>query len=232
MKTMFVMPSRSGKLRYDSSIQHTTGCIIDDLIDALPDPKDLTADARRGIIARYTAVLEGNFIYWMTAALLSVGSQEASSIMLENLNEEVRDAHPAMLRRFAIAAHAFPTKEDALAVHEELTDVRMFFGRLSGIQSVLTMAFLEGYIQKFMVYLANLAESQGSVETEYTDVHGLCDIEHTYGLFRALELEIAINPPTAEQDILEGVFILRTLLQAIVHPTGAKNSANPSQSFS
>ena len=38
---------------------------IDSLVAALPDPKDLTPEQRRGIIARYSAVLEGNFIYWM-----------------------------------------------------------------------------------------------------------------------------------------------------------------------
>ena len=38
---------------------------IDSLVAALPDPKDLTPEQRRGIIARYSAVLEGNFIYWI-----------------------------------------------------------------------------------------------------------------------------------------------------------------------
>ena len=80
---------------------------IDDLLTGLPDASYLSADQRRGIIARYTAVLEGNFIYWMTGAYLSVKSEEARSIILENLHEEVRDSHPAMLRRFATAARAF-----------------------------------------------------------------------------------------------------------------------------
>ena len=76
---------------------------------------------------------------------------------MENLHEEVRDAHPAMMRRFAMAAHAFPTDLDALAVHDDLTNVRLFLGRLSGVQSVLTMAFFEGFIQRFMGYLAKIA---------------------------------------------------------------------------
>ena len=60
------------------------------------------------MIARYTAVLEGNFIYWMTAAYLSAKSEEARPILLDNLREEIGDCHPAMLRKFTIAAHAFP----------------------------------------------------------------------------------------------------------------------------
>ncbi len=201
---------------FDTSIEQTVNSMIDDLITALPYQEQLTGAERRGIIARYTAVLEGNFIYWMTAALLSLHSEEARPILLDNLHEEVRDAHPAMLRRFAIAAHAFPTDSDALAIHKELTRVRLFLGRLSSVQSVLTMAFFEGYIQRFMPYLAALAAAQGSSEMEYTDVHGVCDIEHTAGLFRALAAEVAIDPLDESQNIFEGVDRLRELLEAIV----------------
>src|SRR6267143_2127803 len=86
---------------------------IDDLLGSFPEPEELSVDQRRGIIARYTAVLEGNFIYWMTGAYLAVTSDPARAIILDNLHEEVRDAHPLMLRRFAIAAHAVPTDSDA-----------------------------------------------------------------------------------------------------------------------
>lgn len=200
----------------DSSIKQNINSMIDDLIASLPEPGHLTSIERRGIIARYTAVLEGNFIYWMTATLLSVQAEEARPILLDNLREEVRDAHPAMMRKFALAAHAFPTDTDALAVHEDLTNVRLFLGRLSGVQSVLTMAFFEGFIQRFMGYLAELAKAQGSSEMEYTDVHGVCDIEHTEGLFLALESEMAVNPLDPRQDLFEGAYLLRTLIQTIV----------------
>ena len=59
-----------------------------------PTPDSLSAEERRGIIARYTAVLEGNFIYWMTGAYISVGSDEARAKIMDNLREEVRDCHP------------------------------------------------------------------------------------------------------------------------------------------
>src|SRR6202021_3364619 len=114
---------------------------IDDLIGSLPDPKNLTSEQRRGIIARYSAVLEGNFIYWMTAAYLSVQSEEARPILIDNLREEVGDCHPEMLRRFAIAAHAFPTEADNMAVREGLAKVRMFLGRLRGGRTGLTWGF-------------------------------------------------------------------------------------------
>ena len=198
-------------------IQQRIESVIDELLSSLPNPETLSTAQRRGIIARYAAVLEGNFIYWMTATLLSIKSEESRSIVLDNLREEVRDCHPAMMRRFALAAHAAPTDGDAMAVHETMTKVRLFLGRLSGVQNLLTMVFFEGFIQRFMAYLADLAQRQGSSDMEYTDVHGLCDITHTQELFRALTAEMALDPIQPDTDVFEGVDLLRALVQAIIH---------------
>jgi hypothetical protein len=201
-----------------ASIEVRTTSIIDELIDSLPDPKRLTGEERRGIIARYASVLEGNFIYWMTAAVIAAKAEQSRPILLGNLLEEVRDCHPLMLRKFAISAHAFPTDKDALAVHDDLTKVRRLMGKLSPVKSVLMMGFFEGFIQKFMAYLARLAADQGSTEMEYTDVHGVCDIEHTAGLFKVLAAEIAMSPPEPDADIFEGVTVLRALIERIIRP--------------
>src|SRR5213083_2214204 len=124
-----------------ASIQAHLDRAIEDLLASLPNPRQLSTEQRRGIIARYTAVLEGNFIYWMTGAYLAVGSDEARAKIIDNLREEVRDSHPDMLRRFAIAADAMPREDDAQAVYRPLTDVRLFIGRLSPVPTVVTMAF-------------------------------------------------------------------------------------------
>lgn len=201
-----------------ASIREHTDRVIDDLLDSLPPAERLTADERRGIIARYAAVLEGNFIYWMTGAYLSVGSEEARSIILGNLREEVRDCHPGMLRRFAIAAHAVPTDSDALAVYRNLSDVRLFVGRLAPVPIVVMMTFFESFIQRFMPYLAELAQRQGSVEQEYTDVHGICDIAHTQELFHALEAETTLARDSCEtvETLFEGVDLLQALIRKII----------------
>jgi hypothetical protein len=208
-----------------ASIQQQVSTMVDDLIAQLPDPAKLTGEQRRGIIARYSAVLEGNFIYWMTAASIAAKAEEVRPILAENLFEEVRDSHPAMLRRFAVAAHAFPTDTDALATDAELTQVRLFLGKLQRVQSVLTMAFFEGWIQRFMGYLGDLAVAQGSSDLEYTDVHGVCDITHTAELYRALSLEMTINPISPDADLFEGVDLLRTLIIAIVQGPTQKAAA-------
>lgn len=190
---------------------------IADVIASLPNPEHLSHEERRGIIARYTAVLEGNFIYWMTATYLSVRSTKAQMIIEENLREEVQDNHPGMLRRFAVAARATSTDTDRLAIDADLQRVRAFVARLAALQIVLMMAFFEGFIQRFMPYLADLAVRQGSQEMEYTDVHGVVDIAHTQGLFEAFSEEMALTDfDPSLTTYLEGVEVLRRLIETVI----------------
>jgi hypothetical protein len=224
MSTVAVPHHAQGQ-ELEPEIQSTVEGIIDEIIASLPDPHKLTSAERRGIIARYTSVLEGNFIYWMTATLIAMSAEEARPIIFENLYEEVRDSHPHMMRKFALEAHAYPNDQDAIAVHKELTNVRLFLGRLSGVQSLAMMGFFEGFIQKFMPFLASLAAAEGSTEMEYTDVHGVCDIEHTAGLFRALKVELSVQPVELSTDLLEGVNILRTLVERIIDGQSSQVSA-------
>jgi hypothetical protein len=220
MSTTLVAPHTHDESLGDP-IQQKIAAIVDDLMAQLPNPQQLSAEQRRGIIARYSAVLEGNFIYWMTATFLAVKSKDAHPILLENLYEECRDSHPAMMRRFAIAAHAFPTDTDALAVDANLTRMRLFLGKLEGVPSLVSMAFFEGWIQKFMAYLAALAAAQGSSEMEYTDVHGVCDVVHSQELFRAVNIELASNPVSPETNIYEGVELLSALIRNMIQGPAA-----------
>jgi hypothetical protein len=226
-RTSFVV--ETPEPRHGLSIQDRVAWTINDLLTSLPDVASLTPDQRRGVIARYTAVLEGNFIYWMTGALLAAKSEQSRTIILDNLHEEVRDCHPGMMRRFALAAGAVPTDSDALAVSRDLMNVRLFVGRLAGVRLILMMTFFEGFIQRFMVFLAELAERQCSVEKEYTDVHGVCDIAHTEGLFRALAAEMALDPSGCEGDMFEGVELLANLIRTIVHFDPARSSVGASR---
>ena len=209
-----VMPAQDMSLV--EAVQDEIVAHIDKLISALPPVSGLAAEQRRGILARYTAVLEGNFIYWMTATLLAVKSKDAKPHILENLYEECRDSHPAMLRRFAIAAHAFPTDADALRVDADLTRVRLFLGQLQGVPSLITMAFFEAWIQKFMPFLCDLALAQGSTDREYTDVHGICDVAHSQELFDCVGMEMAVNPAASNVDIYEGVDLLTSLIYTVL----------------
>lgn len=199
-------------------IEEEIASSIHDVISLLPDPAFLSLHQCRLVIARYAAVLEGNFIYWMTGAYLSARTEAARSIVADNLLEEVRDAHPHMLRKFLIAADAFPTEADAMSIYVDLTAFRLFIGRLEAGPILAAMAFFEGFIQKFMGFLAEAARRRGSCEMEYTDVHGVCDIAHTEGLFRALDAELACAPSISRKDLLAGVNLLRDLMLLVLSP--------------
>lgn len=202
-----------------AAAQEHIGRVTDTLMASLPDHNRLTEDEQRRIIARYTAVLEGNFIYWMTATYLSVLSPEAHAIIKENLQTEVRDNHPGMLRRFAVAARATSTDLDRRTVDRDLQLVRGFVAKLAALEIVLMMAFFEGFIARFMPYLAGLATRLGSSELEYTDVHGVVDVSHTEELYRAFASELSITPnPQPLERLLGGVALLRTLIETILHP--------------
>ena len=209
-----------------ASIQDQIDSMVSQILGSFPEPSRLSAEQRRGILARYTAVLEGNFIYWMTGAYLAARSDETRSIIWDNLHEEVRDAHPEMLRKFALAAHAAPTDADAAAVYPELTQVRRFIGKLSAVKIVLMMGFFEKLIQQWMPYMADLAGLQGSTEREYTDVHGVCDVAHSQELFRALDVEMALDDAgESEASLFEGVDLLRGLIKSIVQGAGVSAAA-------
>ena len=139
-----------------SSIKRQIDSEIDSLVAALPDPKDLTPEQRRGIIARYSAVLEGNFIYWMTAAYLSVRSEEARPILIENLREKLPIVIPRCYGGLRLR-RCHPAEADAMAVRDNFDQGPRIPGAPAGSANVLTMGFFESYIQRFMSYLADLA---------------------------------------------------------------------------
>jgi hypothetical protein len=211
--SVLVAPSRA----QTDSIKSYLDSVTNDLLASLPAAGQLSASERRGIIARYSTVLEGNFIYWMTGAYIAARSEEAREIIMDNLLEEVRDSHPHMLRKFEIAANAQPTDAGAQIVYPNLTGVRLFIGRLSAAPILTMMAFFESFIQRFMPYLEELAQRQGSTEIEYTQVHGVCDIAHSEGLFRALETEMIIASDSREPAdyLYEGVHLLRALIESV-----------------
>jgi len=197
------------------SIKEYLGRIGTDLLSLFPPAGQLSASQRRGIIARYSAVLEGNFIYWMTGAYIAAQTEEARAIIMENLHEEVRDCHPGMLRRFEIAADACPDRADVEAVYQNLTKVRLFIGRLQAAPIVAMMAFFENFIMRFMPILEEYAMRQGSTENEYTQVHGVCDVVHSEELYHALEAEIEVSndPREPEEYLFEGVDLLAALIR-------------------
>ena len=146
---------------------------IDSIIASLPDPAQAfarrTAWTHRALYSRS----RGQFHLLDDRDLSSLSSSHARRVIEDNLRDEVSQNHPGMLRRFAMAAGAVPTDVDHFAVHQRLHVLRNYIARLRGNELLLMMAFFEGFIAQFMSYFARLAIKQGSLECEYTNVHGV-----------------------------------------------------------
>jgi hypothetical protein len=112
-----------------------------------------------------------------------------------------------------------------MSVHQDLTNVRLFIGRLAAVRIIVMMTFSEGFIQKFMYFLGRLATLQGSAEQKYTEVHGVSDVAHMRELPRALAVEIEFNPPEAISNFFEGVELLRAVIGSIVLGASADSSS-------
>ena len=76
--------------------------------------------------------------------------------------------------------------------------------------------------QRF-IHVVSHHEGSDLVSTPQLDEHLLQlvaseRIEHTEGLFKVLAAEIALTPPEADEDLFEGVTLLRTLIERIIRP--------------
>jgi hypothetical protein len=197
--------------------------LVDDGVESILGqliPADrLSTEAGCGLIGRYTVVLEGNFVTWLTATYLRAKSKEASAIIKANLLEEIGDDHPSMLRRFAIQAGSSPESADYLSVSPALYKVREYFSTHSGFDLIAVMLFYESFIANFMSYLAQVANHQGSSELTYTDVHGLLDVEHSKEMLTAALLEQSAAPLLVNEDsVKKGIVLLTALIKSITRP--------------
>jgi hypothetical protein len=187
------------------------------LMKWLPPVNQLSGEQRRAIIARYSIVLETNFIHWMSATLISVRSQHAQAIAAQNLREEISENHPGMMRRFTTEAKALPGPEDHECIAEPLEHVRKVVAELDGTKLLVMMLFFEQFIADFMPYLAEIAKAQGSGDFQYTDVHAKADVEHSAQLTLALMAEIDESKNNRSVDeLFEGAAMLSRLIRTIV----------------
>ena len=102
-----------------------------------------------------------------------------------------------------------------LATGEELTGVRLFLGKLQGVQSVLAMAFLRAGSSaswaSWPIWPASRVPRSGS-----TLMSAGSATSRTRPSCSALSLEMAANPISPDADLFEGDDLLRQLIVAIV----------------
>ncbi|PIR44465.1 MAG: hypothetical protein COV10_04395 [Candidatus Vogelbacteria bacterium CG10_big_fil_rev_8_21_14_0_10_51_16] len=185
----------------------------------LPLPNTLTTSQAQAIIRRYTACILGNFIPWMASASLSARSLKARQVAEANLYDEVRDDHPAMLRRFAVSAQVFPDGREFAETETIIEPMAVMVREMHGLKTVTLMATLERTSALFIPLLASLSKQCGGRKLTYTEVHGEADVAHALEFTRGLiaEAEEYDQPTEAIKAVFE--MATRFLEQIFTPPT-------------
>ena len=78
-----------------TEVQQHLETATNEFLEDFPVGQRATIQAVVGITARYTLVLEGGLIYWMTGTYLSAKTPETRSIIQENVQEDIDGWPPA-----------------------------------------------------------------------------------------------------------------------------------------
>lgn len=158
--------------------------------NALVPVGDLSESQMKDIIGTYRAAIEPNFIPWMQRAYETAKSEVARGVILENIQDEVSQDHPKMLRDFASGSGVVLSPRHYARVSRPVLDMWRLFGNDNGLTNVAVAATLENTSLEFIPYLAEIGKRLGCKDFTYTDVHGEADIEHAEELYRGLVEEM------------------------------------------
>lgn len=154
----------------------------------LPNGK-ISEDQARKILQQYAAAIEGNFVAWMGAAVITSRSVQGRYAASENLWVEMQDDHAGMLHEFVKSVNAEPGKDDFELVSDAVYAVRLMIAEMSGLKNLTLMAFLENSSEEFIPLLESLAIQLHAPSLKYTQTHGVADVAHADQFIWALEHE-------------------------------------------
>lgn len=177
-------------------------------------PSSVSNEDARKILARYAAALEGNFIAWMGAGALVAQSVQAKYAASENLWVELKDDHAGMLHRFIASAGVEVTHSHAREVEDVVASIRVFLAKMSSVEILALMAYLENTSAEFIPFLGAIARQLGGVDDVYIRVHGEADVLHADQFAWALGYEIA-NDDRAFEKIDEAFKLGEQFLRSI-----------------
>lgn len=161
------------------------------------------------MIRHYTTTFEGNFLSWMAAAHLSARSPYAKFASAENLEVELRDNHPGMLKSFLTGCHLSMTDVAYNEMQLEIQVIRTAISDNLGTPYALAlMALLENLSLVFIPFL-RVAANELDADDEayrYLDVHGEADIEHADQFVKALVSEAEfLGAWSSDEEILKNL---------------------------
>ena len=152
--------------------------------------EDLSRDQISDLIGTYRVAIEPNFIPWMQRAYETAKSEVAKNVILKNIQDEVSQDHPKMLRDFSTGSGVPLDTRHYARVSKPVLEMWGLFGNDNGLTNVAIAATLENTSLEFIPYLANLGKIAGCTDFTYMDVHGEADIAHAQELYRGLVEEM------------------------------------------
>ena len=153
---------------------------------ALRPVSKLSEDTARKIVSVYTLAIEPNFIPWMIQSYCYLDEGRARSALLRNINEEINQDHPEMLKRFAKECGAVYSFENRMVASSAAADVWKLFAGGDEIKMLTVATVFENTSSIFIPYLADLGKKLGCNDFTYTNIHGEADVEHAKALHGGL----------------------------------------------
>lgn len=166
----------------NDEIRRLLECSQEEVRVSLPEIANISdVDARR-ILEKYAGVIVPNFVFWMTGAMLFARSSVARTILQTNLEAEIGENHPELLRSFVLSAGL---DSSSLSIHNQERIAQMCAAK-DGLSLVAAIAAMENTSIVFIPFLEQLSQKCGGTDLRYTQVHGVADINHATECLRAL----------------------------------------------
>lgn len=184
------------KQKYETIVQEQLDQAKQRIEGALNPIGGLSQQQVKDIIGTYRVAVEPNFIPWMVQAYQTAQSDVARKVILENIQDEISQDHPQMLRDFCFDAGVILSLEHYTRASQPVIDMWTLFSQKNGLTNTTIAATLENTSPVFIPYLAELSKSLGGRNLAYTDVHGEADVEHARELYSGLieEMDKANGP--------------------------------------
>jgi hypothetical protein len=160
-------------------------------------PIDSLSDGEvKDLIGIYRIAIEPNFIPWMQRAYETAKSDIAKRVILKNIQDEISQDHPKLLRDFSASSGVLLHTRHYATVSKPVLEMWTLFGNNDSLTNVTIATTLENTSLEFIPYLRNLGKKAGCTDFTYTDVHGEADLKHARELNRGLieEMGYAADP--------------------------------------
>lgn len=185
----------------------------------LPDIDQMTNEQLAAVLLTYRYTIEPVFIPWLAAAWGQCSSEAAKHASWDNLDCEMRDDHPKMLRDFTAPLEGtYQHPRQAIARCGALS-VRV--GReiaTDAVSGLFVMALLENLSLTFIEWMRGAAKRLYLTDLTYLNVHGEADIAHANEFVRATDTEAAACGTQARP---QTVTTVEKYLTAIFHAHAA-----------